>query len=78
MAGLAAVSRDPLRESGYRALVRAHLAEGNAGEALRSYNQYAGIAARELGIEPSQMMRSLLDTWRLRPSGDSGRLVAVT
>lgn len=61
LAGLAAVSREPLRESGYRALMKAHLAEGNTWEALRNYDKYAAIAAHELGIRPSQQMSSLLD-----------------
>jgi DNA-binding SARP family transcriptional activator len=61
MAGLATVSRDPLRESGYRALMSAYLAEGNAWEAMRTYDQYASIAAQELGVGPSAQMRSLLE-----------------
>jgi len=61
LAGLAAVSREPLRESGYRALMRAYLAEGNASEAMRSYDRYCLVAARELGIGPSLQMRSLLE-----------------
>lgn len=59
-AGLAAVDREPMRESAHRALVRAHLAEGNIWEAIRRYRYYEEIAARELGVEPSPMMRSLL------------------
>jgi DNA-binding SARP family transcriptional activator len=60
LAGLAAVDREPLRESAHRALIRVHLAEGNAGEAIRRYRLYEGIAARDLGVGPSPMMRSLL------------------
>lgn len=60
LAGLAAVDREPLRESAHRALVRVHLAEGNLWEAIRCYRHYEEIAARDLGIEPSPMMRSLL------------------
>ncbi len=59
-AGLAAVAREPMRESAHRALVRAHLAEGNTWEAIRRYRHYAELTARELGVEPSPMMRSLL------------------
>jgi DNA-binding SARP family transcriptional activator len=36
------------------------MAEGNAVEAIRRYRQYEKIAARELGIGPSAMMRALL------------------
>jgi DNA-binding SARP family transcriptional activator len=60
LAGLAAVEREPLRESAHRALMKVHLAEGNVSEAIRRYRQYEKIAARELGVEPSPMMRSLL------------------
>ena len=60
LAGLTAVDREPLRESAHRALIKAYLAEGNAGEAIRWYQQYEVIAARDLGVEPSAMMRSLL------------------
>ena len=59
-AGLAAVDREPLRESAHRALIKVHLAEGNAVEAIRRYRQYEAIAARDLGVGPSAMMRSLL------------------
>jgi DNA-binding SARP family transcriptional activator len=61
LAGLAAVDREPLRESAHRALVRAHLAEGNTWEAIRRYRHYETIAAQELGVEPSPLMRSLLN-----------------
>jgi DNA-binding SARP family transcriptional activator len=61
VAGLATVSRDPLRESGYRALMKAYLAEGNSWEAIRTYYKYASIAAQELGVGPSPQMRSLFD-----------------
>ena len=60
LAGLTAVDREPLRESAHRALMKVHLAEGNAGEAIRRYQQYEAIAARDLGVVPSAMMRSLL------------------
>lgn len=60
LAGLAAVDREPLRESAHRALMKVHLAEGNLSEAIRRYRHYERIAARDLGIEPSPQMRSLL------------------
>ena len=61
LAGLAAVRREPLRESAHRALMKVHLAEGNAGQAISQYQQYEKIAARDLGAGPSAMMRSLLN-----------------
>ena len=35
LAALAATTDDPLRESAQRTLIKAHLAEGNTGEAVR-------------------------------------------
>jgi DNA-binding SARP family transcriptional activator len=64
LAGLAAVDREPLRESAHRALIKVYLAEGNLGEAIRRFEHYRALAARELGVEPSPMMRGLLEgTW---------------
>lgn len=58
--GLLAVAEEPLRESGHRALIRVHLAEGNAGEALRQYRVYARAMQEELGLEPSKHMDELV------------------
>jgi DNA-binding SARP family transcriptional activator len=60
LAGLAAVDREPLRESAHRALIKVHLAEENVGEAVRRYRLYERIATRDLGVRPSPKMRSLL------------------
>lgn len=56
-----AIRSDPLRESSHRALMRAHLAEANIGEARRTYQSWRDIARRELRSEPSIEMRRLLD-----------------
>lgn len=66
LAGLAAVDAEPLRESAHRALMKVHLAEGNLGEAMNRYRQYEKIAARDLGVEPSPLMRSLLSEIAVR------------
>jgi DNA-binding SARP family transcriptional activator len=58
-AGLAAVAGEPLRETAHRALIRAHLAEGNVVEALRQYRLYEGVLRGDLGLEPSDSMREL-------------------
>ena len=58
-AGLAAVAAEPLRESAHRALMRAHLADGNPGEAIRQYRILATLLHRELGLHPSPEMRAL-------------------
>jgi YVTN family beta-propeller protein len=43
----------PLRESGYRRLMEAHVAAGNRAEALRVYEQCRQLLAEELGTYPS-------------------------
>lgn len=66
-AGLAAIAAEPLRESAHRAVVRAHLAEQNRGEALRQYELFRRLLAEQLGLEPSAEMERLRDQCR---SGD--------
>ena len=58
-AALAAVQSEPLRESGYAALIRVHLAEGNQSEAIRVLNQYRALLLSELGIEPTPTLQAL-------------------
>jgi DNA-binding SARP family transcriptional activator len=60
MAGLVSVSSDPTRESAHRALMRAHLLEGNPSEAIRQYHAYVRIVRSELGIGASARMERLL------------------
>lgn len=60
LAALAAINQEPLRESSHRALIRAHLAEGNPGEALRCYERYKELAADALGVAPSPSMKALV------------------
>jgi DNA-binding SARP family transcriptional activator len=60
-AGFVAVSAEPLRESAHRALIRAHLLEGNRGEAVRQYERCREALQRELGVDPSPVTRRLLD-----------------
>jgi len=69
-AGLAAVACEPLRESAQRQVIRVHLKEGNAAEALRQYRSYARLLAAELGARPSRSMDRLLE-------GVTGNLAAV-
>lgn len=59
-AGLLSVAGEPLRESAHRALVRVHLADGNAGEAIRQYRLCRRLLHDQLGIEPSERMRDLV------------------
>jgi DNA-binding SARP family transcriptional activator len=55
-AGLAAVAAEPLRETAHRALIAAHLAEGNRNEAIREFERYRLLLDRELGEVPSTAM----------------------
>jgi DNA-binding SARP family transcriptional activator len=55
-----AITIEPLRESAHRSMVRAHLARGNAVEALRHYRFFANHLADEIGLTPSPAMGSLV------------------
>ncbi len=59
-ASLAAVEIEPLRESAHRLVMRAHLAEGNRGEALRQYDYLRDLLHTELGTGPSPLAEALL------------------
>jgi DNA-binding SARP family transcriptional activator len=57
---LTAVAVEPLRESAQRALIEAHLGEGNVCEARRVYNAYRRLALRELGVEPGPRLQAIV------------------
>ncbi len=59
-AGIAAVHGEPLRESAHRVLIKAHLAEGNRGEAVRQFKQCSQILRRELNLEPAPETAALV------------------
>ena len=61
-AGLASVSSEPTRESAHRALITAHLLEGNRMEAIRQYHAYIAMARAEMGIGPSDHLQRLFLT----------------
>lgn len=63
---MVAVGVEPLRESGQRSLIEAHLAEGNLVEALRTYDAYRRLVLRELGVEPSPGLSALVARRRTR------------
>ena len=67
MAGLAAVASEPLRESAQRALIKAYLAEGNSIEAIRQYGRFRAVLRRELRLEPTAQMTSLLGDLAVTP-----------
>jgi DNA-binding SARP family transcriptional activator len=58
-AGLAAIAAEPLRESSHRAVIRAHLADGNVAEAVRQYGLCRRLLNDQLGLEPSDQMDGL-------------------
>ena len=62
VAGLAAVAGEPLRESAHRALISAHLAEGNLAEAIRQYGRYRNVLWDELQLEPSARITALVES----------------
>ncbi len=59
-AGMRAVAAEPLRESAHRALIAAHLAEGNAGEAIRQGAFFERLLRDEIGLEPSVEFRRVV------------------
>jgi DNA-binding SARP family transcriptional activator len=60
-AGLACIAAEPLRESAHRALISAHLAEGNRVEAIRQFRLYEALVLDELGVEPSAAIQRMID-----------------
>jgi DNA-binding SARP family transcriptional activator len=58
--GLAVFSREPLRESAHRLLVRVHMATGNSFEAIRQYRMYERMTLSRLGLPPSAQMHELV------------------
>lgn len=59
-AAMMAVSAEPLRESAQRALIEAHMAEGNWVEARRSFEAYRDVLDRELGTEPDPELAAMV------------------
>jgi len=60
-AALAAIRLEPLRESAHRTLIEVHLAEGNRSEAHRQFQRCRRLLRDELGVEPSDSMRLLIE-----------------
>jgi len=59
-AGMLAVSGEPLRESAQRALIVAHLAEGNVDAATTSYDVFRELLHDKLALAPSKEMQVLV------------------
>jgi DNA-binding SARP family transcriptional activator len=56
----AAVAAEPLRESARRLLIAAHVEAGNVAEAVRQYDEFAGLLRKELGVCPTSAMQELV------------------
>ncbi len=65
-AALAAVSGEPLRESAHRVLIKTHLAEGNASEAIRQYRFFRKLLRDQLALDPSPAMDALVEGLTIR------------
>jgi DNA-binding SARP family transcriptional activator len=57
---MVAAQADPLRESAHRALIEAHVAEGNLSEARRDFIAYRDLVRRELCVEPGRELCALV------------------
>jgi DNA-binding SARP family transcriptional activator len=62
-AGVAAVTGEPLRESAHRALIQAHLAEGNRFEAVRAFHSFRRLLQQEMGLEPTNELKALVQPY---------------
>ena len=71
-AAMMAVTAEPLRESAQRALIEAHLAEGNWVEGRRGYDAYRQLLERELGTEPAPELSQLIQPAAGRGVGRAG------
>jgi DNA-binding SARP family transcriptional activator len=59
-AAVIAVNTEPLRESAQRALIEAHLAEGNLVEGRRTFETYRDLLARELSTSPGAELAAMV------------------
>jgi DNA-binding SARP family transcriptional activator len=58
---MVALRADPLRETLHQLLIRAHLVEGNAIEAIRCYDAYRARLRAAVGIPPSRRMEAVVE-----------------
>ena len=76
-AALAAIRLEPLRETAHHTLIEIHLAEGNWSEACRQFQRCRRLLREELGVEPSDSMRLLLEQRPGLPSLPAARHAAA-
>lgn len=72
-----AVCADPLRDSAQRALIEAHVAEGNVIEGRRACDAYIATIQRELEIEPPPYLLALRSKIGYRPTAPSPSVAAA-
>jgi DNA-binding SARP family transcriptional activator len=63
---LEAVRAEPLRETANAVLMSVYLAEGNVSDAIHQLDVFQDLLERELGLEPSPMLRRLVPESRHR------------
>jgi len=68
------VSLDPLRESAWRALMRAYSEGGQRNHALKAFKRCCEAIARELGVEPEAETKELHESLRSGVSSESRAL----
>lgn len=56
------VDLEPFREAGHRQLMRAHLAAGDRGEAVRVYERLRQLLSDELGVDPAPETQQVFRT----------------
>jgi DNA-binding SARP family transcriptional activator len=76
-AAIMAVAAEPLRESAQRALIQAHLAEGNWSEGHRQLAIYRKTLQCELGLEPDPSLVDLLEYPEVGTSSGMRRVAAI-
>jgi DNA-binding SARP family transcriptional activator len=72
------VANDPLREEGYRLLMRFCHASGDRARAVRAYHACATTLERELGIEPSAETRAIYESLVATAPVGAGTLEAAS
>lgn len=74
-AASALLEREPLRESGHRALMRLHEARGDRAAALRQYERCRALMERAFGVAPSPETQRLRDdiAEAVAPRGEAPR-----
>ena len=58
---LRCIDTDPLRESAHAVVVAIHLAEDNRSEAIAAFDRYCATLYADLGLEPSEHLRALVN-----------------